>query len=182
MPETPRTIETVTDALMIAEMLVQRMEDGVALSDRLEAWTDHRDELIAEHLELAYELAQVEHAHYEMEGLELDGLNLVIASSVHRLSRGICVQRWQTELYRRVALDRLHALALEFPDYASREKSWADILDPFSTACLRDMLEHAERLVANPPSDWTPSQYGAARLWVERMLCQLAKREQEVTV
>lgn len=128
MLETPRTLETVTDALKIAEMLVQRMEDGIALSDRLEAWTDHRDELIAEHLELAYELATTD------------------------------------------------------PSYASREKSWADVLDPFSTACLRDMLEHAERLVANPPSDWTSLQYGSARLWVERMLCQLAKREAEVTV
>lgn len=128
MPETPRTIETVTDALMIAEMLVQRMEDGVALSDRLEAWTDHRNELIAEHLELA------------------------------------------------------HAEAPVNPDYVSREDSWAKILAPMSTACIRDMQEHAERLVANPPMEWTPLQYGAARLWIERLLCQLADREKEATV
>lgn len=145
-------------------------------TSELQQWA--RNELVAQ----AETEAWTEYAHRDMEGLELDGLNLVIASSTHRLSRGVCVQRARTELYRRVALDRLHALAIEFPDYVSREKSWADVLDPFSTACLRDMLEHAERLVANPPPDWTPLQYGAARLWVERMLCQLATREAEVTV
>lgn len=139
----------------------------------LQTWA--RAELVA----LAETAAWTEQANRQMDGLEVDGLQLVIAASHHRLLCGPCPDRSRTELYYQVAVDRLHALASNDPTWVQREETWARALDGLATSALRDMLKHAEGLLATPPAEWTPYQFGAANVWAQRLVCELAARERE---